>query len=188
MLRAALGNPADRRVESTAEPVLCPAALTPPRGHGPQPPGWGVAVDTNHRPFCARFALQPTGHRLAMPLAPHPTPSPGCPGSPTGLWSLGCRGVVLPLEPMDAGLSGSSRRDGAGARQRLGERPGLPGSEGGSWRGGKSSVGSRNPSVQEGRHDKDPGEPSRTTISPLGLSEEHPLRGLCSATLDEKWP
>lgn len=121
-------------MENTAELVLCLAALTLPPGHGPLPPGWGVAVGTNHGHFCARFVLQQTGQTEKFRAM-------NCwlQGLLTGLCSLGCRGVVLPLERRDAGLWGSSRR-------RPGERPGLPGSDGGSW-GENSSVGNRNPSV-----------------------------------------
>lgn len=91
LLRAALGNPAGRRVESTAEPVLCPAALTPPRGHGPQPAGWGVAVDTNHRPFCARFATGRLATDWPCPWPHIPPPAQAAqgllPGS--GPWAAG---------------------------------------------------------------------------------------------------
>lgn len=159
MLRAALGNPAGRRVENTAEPVLCPAALTLPRGHRPLPQGggwqWGQTPGISVPLLrCSRLATE----RNAGPCCRPHIPEMGLGGFLTGFCSLGCRGVVLPLEPRDAGLS---RRDGAG------RWPGLPGSEGGSW-GENSSVRSRNPSV----HDRDIEEPPRSTVSSLGIRSE----------------
>lgn len=145
LLRAALGNPAGRRVENTAEPVLGPAALTLPRGHRPLPQGgvwqWGqttgISVPLLH---CSRLPTErnpgPTSQRLL-----------------TGFCSLGWRGAVLPLEPMDAGLPGGSRR-----------WPGLPGSEGGSW--GKTALwGAGTPLCMTGTPGRHPAPPSVPSVS-----------------------
>lgn len=99
---------------------------------------------------CGRWATEKFG---ATSLALLPThPQPALPTLlPTGLWSFGLRGVALRLEAMEAGLSGISRR--AGGSRLLGARPGLPGSDGGSW-GKKRPLGRGNPSpsAQDGRH------------------------------------
>lgn len=100
------------------------------------------------------FGLWQMGYREVWGYIPGPAahPQPGLPPLlPTRLWSFGLRGVALRLEAMEAGLSGISRR--AGGSRLLGARPGLPGSEGGSW-GKKRPLGSGNPSpsAQDGRH------------------------------------
>lgn len=116
---------------------------------------------------------------------------------------------MLRLEEMEAGLPGISRW--AGRSRLLGAWPGLPDSEGGSW-GKKRSPGSRNPSAQEGRHNRGPQRatpprawsPAGTTKPPSaprarwvscspGCSLSHVcLRGIASALLhgplDEKPP
>lgn len=147
----------------------------------------------------SRRATEKSG---ATSPAPLPTHGPGLPTRlPTRLWSFGLRGVVLRLELMEAGLSVISRR--AGGSRLLGARPGLLGSEGGSW-GKKRSLRSGNPSpsVQEGRHDRSPREP------PLGLepsrdhqasicsppaccascSSSHSLSHVCLSSINEEHP
>lgn len=72
----------------------------------------------------------------------------------TRLCSFSLRGVVLRLEPSEAGLSGMSLR--AGGSLPLGAWAGLPGSEGGSCRGEARGApgalrGTTQVTVQEGR-------------------------------------
>lgn len=121
-------------MENTAELVLYLAALTLPRGHGPVPPGWGVAVGTNHGHFCARFALQQTGQAekfRAMVLA-HissqaargslPGSAPWAAGVWGSRWSPGTRGsAAAPDGDRASGQGCRAPREGPGGRTALWE-------------------------------------------------------------------